>query len=194
MSRRISISCFWSPAPVNIGRSLAVPFKVMNDTSERLPAQRLQLIGDHYWEPTCSVAVPALSPYTESRPVTLRMRCRWTTDPAAVPASFSVRLDGSGAKTTFTWSFWVFTKTLADYNPVGLPGANGADKYMLLCFGLAGSGKSSFFNSALTLMHSGKRQRSSGRHSVNDGCHLRSTPGVDKSHCSVDYQTYVIRS
>ncbi|KAL0053354.1 hypothetical protein WJX82_004675 [Trebouxia sp. C0006] len=76
-------------------------------------------------------------------------------DPADVPSSFSVRLDESGAKTIFSWSFWVFTKTLRDYSPVGLPGSHGADKYMLLCFGLAGSGKSSFFNSALTLMHEG---------------------------------------
>lgn len=159
MSRRISISCFSPPAPVNIGGPLAMRFQVMNDTSERLPAQRLQLIGDHYWEPTCSVALPAIPPYTESRPVTLRMRCRWTTDPAAVPASFSVRLDESDVKKKFSWSFWVFTETLRDYSPVGLPGANGADKYTLLCFGLAGSGKSSFFNSALTLMHSGKVQR-----------------------------------
>ncbi len=128
----------------------------MNDTSERLPAQRLQLIGDDYWLPTCSVALPAISPYTESRPVALKMRCRCTMDPADVPSSFSVRLDESGPKTTFGWSFWVFTKTLRDYSPIGFPGSPGADKYMLLCFGLAGSGKSSFFNSALTLMHEGK--------------------------------------
>ncbi len=163
MSRRISISCDLPP-PGNIGRPLSVAFKVMNDTCERLPAQRLQLIGDEYWLPTCrlpvalSVALPAISPYTESRPVALKMRCRWTTDPAAVPSSFSVRLDESGAKSTFSWSFWVYTKSLRDYSPVGLPGAHGADKYMLLCFGLAGSGKSSFFNSALTLMHDGKSQ------------------------------------
>ena len=165
MSRRISISCvsYCPPAPVNIGQPLAVRFQVMNDTSERLPAQRLQLIGDHYWESTCSVALPAIPPYAESRPLALKMRCRGSTDPAAVPASFSVQLDESGARTTFTWDFWVFTKALRDYDPIGLPGANGADKYMLLCFGLAGSGKSSFFNSALTLMHSGKVQGSSDR-------------------------------
>lgn len=155
MSRRISISCSL-PQPGNIGNTLSVAFKVMNDTSERLPAQRLQLIGDDHWLPTCSVALPAISPYTESRPVALKMRCHWTMDPADVPSSFSVRLDESGAKTIFSWSFWVFTKTLRDYSPVGLPGSHGADKYMLLCFGLAGSGKSSFFNSALTLMHEGK--------------------------------------
>ena len=79
----------------------------------------------------------------------------------------------------------MFTKTLRDYSPIGLPGANGADKFMLLCFGLAGSGKSSFFNSALTLMHPGKVQKSSGKQQIQDTCHPISTvaSGLDILCC-----------
>ena len=73
-----------------------------------------------------------------------------------VPQSFTVRLDNSNLERTFRMRFWTFTGALRDYTPAGLPGAMGADKFMLLCFGLAGSGKSSFFNSVLTLMHEGR--------------------------------------
>lgn len=84
------------------------------------------------------------------------MRCTWTQDPSLVPQHITVRLDNSNLERTFTMRFWTFTEGLRDYTPAGLPGSMGADKFMLLCFGLAGSGKSSFFNSVLTLMHEGR--------------------------------------
>ena len=157
---RVDIT-FTQPAPVAIGQSVYAEFTVHNDTSDHLPSQRLQLIGDNYWRSSCSVAVPSIAPYSTSRPVTLKMNCRWTSDAALVPSKFTVRLDMSNIARTFEWSFWTFTQGLRDYNTSRLPGAAGTEKFMLLCFGQAGSGKSSFFNSVLTLMHQGEALKSS---------------------------------
>lgn len=152
---RIEIS-FYQPAPTEIGCTVSVLFKVTNDTANQLPAQRLELIGDHYWRSSCSVAVPCIQPYSACPEFTLEMRCVNTTDPAKVPPTFQVRLTKSNLTSTLCWSFWTFTQRLRDYCPIGLPGANGAEKFVILCFGLAGSGKSSFSNSVLTLMHGGE--------------------------------------
>lgn len=152
---RISIT-FPQPALTGVGAPLILLITVSNDTSEPLPAQRLQLLGDSYWLSTCSTAVPSIPAHSSCEPVTLELRCRETTDPALVPASFTLRLDSSNVTKECRVSFRTFTRRIHDYSPVGLPGANDADKLALLCFGLAGSGKSSFVNGVLTLMHEGE--------------------------------------
>lgn len=154
-TRRIDIS-FVQPQTSKIGRTLLTAFTIHNDTPDQLPAQRLQLIGNQYWRSTCSTAVPSIAPYSKCKPVWLEMRCQYTSDPALVPQTFTVCLDRSAVERVFKLCFWTFTQALRDYHPAGLEGALGADKFNLLCFGQAGSGKSSFFNSAMTLLHEGK--------------------------------------
>ena len=154
-ARRIDIS-FIRPEPVAVGDTLKVIFRVHNDTPDELPGQRLELVGGAYFRPTSSVAVPRVAPYSESKHLCLVMRCYSTTDPALVPRTFKVRLTASEIECTCRLRFWTFTQALRDYTPAGLPGAIGADKYNLLCFGVAGSGKSSFQNGVMTLMHEGQ--------------------------------------
>ena len=84
------------------------------------------------------------------------MSCHHTSDPALVPQTFKVCLEVSAVERNFKLCFRTFNQALRDYHPAGLPGAMGADKFNVLCFGQAGSGKSSFFNSALTLLHEGR--------------------------------------
>lgn len=152
---RVEIT-FTDPQPTGVGDRLLTAFTVHNDTSDQLPAQRLQLLGDRYWRSTCSVQVPSIAPYSKCKPVYMTMRCRNTSEAANVPRNFTVRLEQSQIDRKFRLSFWTYTQALRDYSPAGLPGAMGADKFMILTFGLAGAGKSSFFNAVMTLMHEGK--------------------------------------
>lgn len=156
---RVSIS-YGQPALTSPGASMLLPVTVANDTSEELPAQRLQLQGDAYWQNTCSVALPPIAPYSECEEVVLQMRCHNNLDPdsliASLPAYFTLQLDVSKITQRCSLSFWTYTQGLRDYSPATLPGANGADKFVLLAFGLAGSGKSSFYNSVQTLMQKGR--------------------------------------
>lgn len=152
---RISIA-YSRPSPTNVGGGLVLLVTVQNDTKDQLPEQRLQLLGDSYWQSTCSVAIPPIDAHSECQPVTFELRCRDVTDPALVPASFTLRLEESKIDKNCKASFRTFTKRLSDYSPVNLPGANGAERFQLLVLGLAGSGKSSFLNSVMTLMHEGE--------------------------------------
>ena len=131
-----------------VGKTLYLFAKIRNPTAQILPAQRLAVKPDVYWQP-CSVAVPAVPPgCTKEFSFTLSAHNRSEED---VPRTTVFELSVSGERTKVALSFTLFTKALRQYSTYGLPGADGHDRFNIILVGLAGSTKSSFINSCLTL-------------------------------------------
>lgn len=116
-----------------------------------LPAQALQVVPTDYWQ-TATAAVPAMPPY--SVPGIKVLVCGRAD---ARPQTIDFRLTFSEVELRCPLSFSFFSKSLQQRSPHGLPGAACSQSFNLLLIGPAGTAKSSFINSALTLLsHSGK--------------------------------------
>ena len=148
----IKASC---ASPTSLGKTLALSFTVHNNSSISLPAQRLQLETgkEMYWQP-CSTEVPCVASGGCVN-FSLDLKCTFRTEPKYAPKAAEVTLDVSRVTATLQLDFSVFTSKLCKAAPLGQPGAAGAERFNVLLFGMAGSGKSSFINSVFTLMDSG---------------------------------------
>ena len=91
-------------------------------------------------------------PAHSQKDVVIELRGRHTEDLTKVTDTVTMKLSRLDVERTSSLSFGLFAKGLQNYVPTGLPGADGTGKFNVLLFGLAGSTKSSFVNSALTLM------------------------------------------
>lgn len=178
----IKASC---ASPTSLGHTLALSFAVHNNSRISLPAQRLQLETgkEVYWQP-CSAAVPCIAS-GGCVDISLDLRCKFITEPIHAPKVAEVTLDVSKVTATVQLDFSVFTGELCEAAPLGQPGAAGAERYNVLLFGMAGSGKSSFINSVFTLMDSGAGHCSTPSIHIQACCMLNSSDCLQAATRSV---------
>ena len=138
-----------------IGGHGVIEVDVHNEDSANLPAQALQVVPTEYWQ-TGTAAVPAMPPYSV-RGIKVLVCGRADAQAEDVPQYIDFRLTFSEVELRCPLSFSFFSKSLQQWSPHGLPGAVCSQSFNLLLIGAAGTAKSSFINSALTLLsHSGK--------------------------------------
>lgn len=135
-----------------IGGSASVCATIVNESDEEIQAQRLQVVPCKYFYPSSS-AFEAIPSYSQ-KDVIIQLRGRNASDITGIPDKVIFRLSKNGFEQSIALCFGFFAEGLRQYVPEGLPGADGASRFNVLLFGLAGSSKSSFSNSVLTLMGS----------------------------------------
>lgn len=133
----------------SIGGSADLGVRIRNESSAATPAQRLEVVPDAYFQPS-SVDVPSVPAYNEAV-IRITLRAYYTKDPQRVPETVTLRLNKANVSRSTRLPFSFYLKGLESWSPEG-PGAEGHDKFNVLLVGLAGSGKSSTVNSALTLV------------------------------------------
>lgn len=133
-----------------VGGQGKILVKIRNETGDRLPAQPLQVVSTDYWEST-RVDTPAVQPYSVQK-VYIQLQARIGRKVEEVPDHVVLQLTQSGVVHNTALSFSFFNKALRQWSPRGLHGASGSRNFNILLVGAAGSTKSSFINSVLTLV------------------------------------------
>lgn len=132
-----------------VGGQGEVQVRIRNETSNCLPAQTLEVVATDYWQ-TSTADVSAVKPYRVAS-VRIYLRAREGKQLSDVPNRVTFRLTKSDCLHPTRLSFSFFRKSLAQWSPQHLPGAQGSKKFNLLLLGPPSSTKSSFINSVLTL-------------------------------------------
>ena len=134
-----------------IGGHGVIGIDIRNETPNTVHAQSLVVETGPYWEPRRPAPVPALAPYSEGH-VRLLLCGRAGAEAGDVPEFLTCRLTLSAVEVKLPLSFSYFSKSLEEWSPGRLRGAAGSPHFNLLLIGATGSAKSSFINSALTLV------------------------------------------
>jgi len=163
----------YSIEPVQLNGSYVQFFKITNTTKERLPANRLNLTTtDNDFYSYSNTSVPVIPPYGSVH-VELRFEIKGGRTIEHVPSSYQISVGNETS--SFLNKIYNFT---AEFEKFGSP--DNASAWNLYIYGLPGSTKSSFINTAYTIF------------SPDDSIANKAPVGGGGEHCTTQLHRYGI--